>query len=337
MNDPILELRDVTKTYRKGKGRSKELVCAAYRVSLRLAERQILALVGESGSGKTTLARLVTAIERPDAGAILFRGQTLGRPRGRALFEYRRRVQMIFQDPFASLNPLNTIAYTLERPLANYLRLPRQEMQSRVRELLRTVRLVPPEDYLYKLPYELSGGQLQRVGIARALASQPELIVADEPVSMLDVSIRAEVLQLLDELRSRQGLSLVYITHDLVSARALADEILVLYRGRVVEYGAALQVARQPSHPYTQLLLRSIPDPWHPELNEVTVDTTVQVETPTRGCVFAPRCPFAMAQCREVEPKLVTVASGQQAACFLYSDEVEPAAKGGMDNGSARH
>ena len=336
MSNIVLELKNVNKTYKKGRGKtSQEVVRAAQNVSLKLEKQHIVSLVGESGSGKTTLARLITGVEEPDSGTIFFEGKSIEHPRGKALFEYRRKVQMIFQDPFSSINPLNTISYTLQRPLMNYLGASKKNVLNQVRELLDVVNLSPVDDYIGKLPYELSGGQLQRVGIARALASQPNLIIADEPVSMLDVSIRAEILNLLDDLRTNQGVSLIYITHDLVSARALADEIVVLYRGKVVEHGPSAEVARHPKHPYTELLLGSIADPWRRREEIVPIEITSS-PTPNGGCVFRHRCPLATDRCAEASPQLVEVEARHSVACFLHSDEEEDFV-GGALSGTTRN
>lgn len=336
MSNIVLELKNINKTYKKGKGKSsQEVVRASQNVSLKLEKQHIISLVGESGSGKTTLARLITGVEQPDSGTILFEGKPVARPRGKALFEYRRKVQMIFQDPFSSINPLNTISYTLQRPLVNYLGYSQKNVQKQVKELLNIVNLSPVDDFIGKLPFELSGGQLQRVGIARALASQPSLIIADEPVSMLDVSIRAEILHLLDDLRTNQGVSLIYITHDLVSARALADEIVVLFRGKVVEHGPSAEVARHPKHPYTELLLGSIADPWKRREGIAPIETT-NSPTPHSGCVFRNRCPLATDRCAEASPQLVEVETKHSVACFLHS-QVEENVAGGVLNGSTRH
>lgn len=336
MSNVILELKNINKTYKKGKGKSPhEVVRAAQNVSLKLEKQHIISLVGESGSGKTTLARLITGVEQPDSGTIYFEGKPVEHPRGKALFEYRRKVQMIFQDPFSSINPLNTISYALQRPLVNYLGYSKKNVLKQVRELLDIVNLSPVDDYIGKLPYELSGGQLQRVGIARALASKPSLIIADEPVSMLDVSIRAEILHLLDELRTNQGVSILYITHDLVSARALADEIVVLYRGKVVEHGSSTEVARHPKHPYTELLLGSIADPWRSREEMVPIETSTS-PTPNYGCVFRNRCPLATDRCAQASPHLVEVEARHSVACFLHSEEEEDLV-GGVLSGSTRH
>ncbi|HEU0247661.1 MAG TPA: ATP-binding cassette domain-containing protein [Gaiellaceae bacterium] len=256
-----LVLNNVSKTYAPRRFGDAP-VHAVEGVSLRVKPGGALGLVGESGSGKTTLARLITGVERPTAGAIEFEGVRVDGLGRRALREYRAHVQMVFQDPYAALNPLHTVRYTLERPLRNYLRLSGRETRTHVHRLLETVGLVPVEQFEAKLPHQLSGGQLQRTVIARALASRPRLIVADEPVSMLDVSLRAGILQLLDELRTQMGMSLLYITHDLLSARVATEEVLVLHRGRVVEHGRTIDVLRRPQHAYTKALVAAVPSPF---------------------------------------------------------------------------
>ncbi|WEG14739.1 ABC transporter ATP-binding protein [Pullulanibacillus sp. KACC 23026] len=333
MSEVVLELKNINKTYKKGK--SSDPVRASQNVSIKLKKRQIISLVGESGSGKTTLARLITGVEKPDSGSIIFEGKTIKELSGSKWFDYRRKVQMIFQDPFSSINPLNTISYTLQRPLINYLGYTKRTVEKQVRELLDIVNLSPVDDYIGKLPFELSGGQLQRVGIARALASQPSLIIADEPVSMLDVSIRAEILHLLDHLRKNQGVSLIYITHDLVSARALADEIVVLYRGKVVEHGPSDEISRSPKHPYTELLLGSIADPWRKSEDIPPIELT-NAPTPAAGCVFRNRCPHATEQCAKASPQLIEIESEHSVACFLHSEKEEELT-GGELNGSIRN
>ncbi|MCY0899392.1 MAG: ABC transporter ATP-binding protein [Firmicutes bacterium] len=312
----ILDVKDVAKTYRTRRNGRWQVVHAVRGVSFRILPQHIVALVGESGSGKSTIAKLVTAVERPNQGQIVFDGRPIEEWR-RHLRAYRRQVQMVFQDPYAALNPLNTVRYMIGRPLINYRHLGQDALSDEIRRILETVHLTPVDEFMEKLPFELSGGQLQRVVTARALASEPRLIVADEPVSMLDVSIRAEILRLLDELRRQQGVSLLYITHDLISARMLADEIVVLYRGTVVEEGAALSVAKNPRHPYTQLLLRSIPNPWAPP-EETAIDLSrIDRTSDEGGCVFRARCPHVMDRCAQEVPPLRRVES-QQVACWLY-------------------
>jgi peptide/nickel transport system ATP-binding protein len=257
-----LVVEHVTKVFtargqRRGKG-----VAAVDDVSFSIAPGAALALVGASGSGKSTIAGLITGSQRPTSGSITFGDVSVHRLRAGGLRRYHRDVQMVFQDPYGALNPLHTVGYTLTRPCQNYLGLSAQEAHDRVYELLETVGLTPPEQFATKLPHQLSGGQRQRIVIARALASEPGLIVADEPVSMLDVSLRAGVLRLLEKLRAERGLSLLYITHDLLSARIVSDNILVLHKGRIVESGATKQVLQHPTDPYTVQLLDAVPNPF---------------------------------------------------------------------------
>ncbi|NQX29503.1 ABC transporter ATP-binding protein [Microbacteriaceae bacterium VKM Ac-2854] len=241
--------------------RGESEVVALEDVSFTLEPGRSLALVGASGSGKSTLAKLITGVERPTSGTVSFGELRVDRMRARALRTLRSEVQMVFQDPYAALNPLHTVEYTLTRPVLNYSKLRGSEARARVLDLLDTVGLSPVEEFAAKLPHQLSGGQRQRVVIARALASDPQVLIADEPVSMLDVSLRAGVLALLEELRETRGLSLLYITHDLLSARLVTDDILVLNRGRVVERGVTADVLRHPQDEYTIALLDAVPNP----------------------------------------------------------------------------
>lgn len=322
MEDVILRLREVNKTFMTRKNGHKRSVWAVRNVTFDLKRKHIVALVGESGSGKSTIAKLITGVERFDGatGSILFEGRSLAEWR-KHMREYRRHVQMVFQDPYAALNPLNTVNYAVGRTLTNYKKLRGREKDQEVDRILQTVHLTPVQEFANKLPFELSGGQLQRVVIARALASSPKLIVADEPVSMLDVSIRAEIIGLIDELRRQAGVSFLYITHDLISARLLADEIVVLYRGTVVESGDAKTVVRDPKHPYTQLLLQAIPNPWAPE-QDMDLDMIRMEQTSDEtGCVFRARCPHAMDSCAKLAPTLQPYGDQQHVACFLYTAE----------------
>lgn len=255
---PELTVSHVSKTYR---GRDRRTVVAADDVSFTIAPGAAVSLVGASGSGKSTLARLITGSERPTSGAITFGEVMVGRLRAGGQRRLHRQVQMVFQDPYGALNPLHTVEYTVMRPAQNYLGMTTTLARDRARELLETVGLSPAAQFAAKLPHQLSGGQRQRVVIARALACDPGLVVADEPVSMLDVSLRAGVLSLLADLRRDRGLSLLYITHDLLSARAITDEVLVLHHGRIVERGATSQVLRHPQHEYTIRLLEAVPNP----------------------------------------------------------------------------
>ena len=251
-----LEFRHVTKTYSvRGAGQIRALD----DVSFTLTSGRTIGLVGQSGSGKSTIAKILTQLETPTAGDVLLDGAPVPR-RGRGLRRYRQQLRMVFQDPFASLNPSHSIRYHLERPLRLDDVVPRAETEAEVRRLLERVRL-DPDAVIDRRPHELSGGQRQRVAIARALASRPSLLVADEPVSMLDVSIRLGVLTLLADLQREEGLGVLYITHDLATARHFSDEILVLNQGRVVESGTADDVILDPQDPYTRALRAASPDP----------------------------------------------------------------------------
>lgn len=315
----LLRFDDVSKIYR---GRRTKPTVAVSQVSFSLTAGCITALVGESGSGKTTIARLVTGIEKPTSGSIQFRSSPVESLSVRQLTQYRRHVQMIFQDPYASLNPHNTVLYTIERPLINHKGLDRDKAKEQAQRVMEMVRLAPVDQYIDKRPHQLSGGQRQRLVIARAIAVEPDLVVADEPVSMLDVSIRADVLHLIGDLRDRIGMSVLYITHDLLSARVLADEILVLYRGHLVEKGPSREVILHARHPYTKLLLESIPNPWR-RFDDESQTVPDDVSTPSsqiplasvQGCPFYHRCGLATDKCRTQTPELQGEAA-HQAACF---------------------
>ena len=259
---PLLQVRGINKEFVSGGifGK-KRRVQASKDVSFHLEKGEALAVVGQSGSGKSTVARLLLRLETPDSGEILLDGRDIlkAEPRGASL-DYRGRVQMVFQDPFGSLNPVHRISHHLIRPLLRHGQATPADARDKAIELLRRVGLRPPEDFIDRRPYELSGGQRQRVAIARALAAGPDVLVADEPTSMLDVSIRMGVLELLQELKRESQLAIVLITHDLASARYLSDRIIVLYKGEIVEEGPADQVVSEPSHSYTQELLASIAD-----------------------------------------------------------------------------
>ncbi|MGW9114568.1 ABC transporter ATP-binding protein [Microbacterium sp. NPDC055683] len=258
--DAAIVVEGASKTYPAPR-RGQEPVTAVDDVSFRLEPGESLALVGASGSGKSTLAKLITGVEKPTSGTIRFGDVDVPSLRRRGLRDLRKDVQMVFQDPYAALNPLHTVEYTLTRPVVNYTGLRGRDARARVLELLDTVGLSPVEQFASKLPHQLSGGQRQRVVIARALASDPQVLIADEPVSMLDVSLRAGVLALLEDLRERWGISMLYITHDLLSARLVTENILVLNRGRVVERGETAHVLQHPEDPYTVGLLDAVPNP----------------------------------------------------------------------------
>lgn len=254
---PLLALEGVSKTF----GTGENTVYAARSIDCALYPGRSLALVGESGSGKTTIARLIMREYQPDAGRLVFRGAAVDKKDAHSIKAYRRSVQMVFQDPFASLNPAQTIRYHLERPLRLHQKeLDRAGRKAAVAALLERVQL-DPEQMVGKYPHELSGGQRQRISIARALAVNPQVIVADEPTSMLDVSVRLGILNLLNDMKTQLDLALLYITHDIATARFVAEDIMVMYAGQIVEWGDMESVLGNPQHPYTRLLLSAVPDP----------------------------------------------------------------------------
>src|SRR5262245_50653570 len=260
----VLEVRELTKHFpvRTTALKSAGMVHAADDVTFTLRPGTITALVGESGSGKSTVARLLAKLYDPTSGQVLFEGKDIAKRGGRdALLDYRSQVQMIFQDPFGSLNPVKTVRHHVSRPLLIHKVVPRAEVEARVHELLRTVGLVPADTIAAKYPHELSGGQRQRVAIARALAVEPKVLLADEPISMLDVSIRLGILNLMLKLKEEHNLAFLYVTHDIASARYVADEMLVMYAGQIVERGPTEEVLQNTLHPYTRLLLSAVPDP----------------------------------------------------------------------------
>jgi peptide/nickel transport system ATP-binding protein len=259
----VLEAQALSRSFSVGTsfwGARRELR-AVDDVSLALRPGMVSALVGESGSGKSTVARLLSQLYEPTAGSILLENEDVTRLRSRRLREYRAQVQMIFQDPFASLNPVKRVGHHLARPLRIHRVVPERQVRDRMLELLETVGLVPASAVAEKYPHELSGGQRQRVAIARALAVEPKVVLADEPISMLDVSIRLGILNLVRELKERERIAFLYITHDLASARYVADEVHVMYRGRIVEHGPTEAVLQTPLHAYTKLLLSAVPRP----------------------------------------------------------------------------
>jgi peptide/nickel transport system ATP-binding protein len=321
MTDTLLRTEGLTRHFRVGKLMSRQSLHAVDDVDLRIDRGEIVALVGESGSGKSTIARLLALVYQPTRGEIWFEGKPLSHLRGRrSRLAYSAAVPMVFQDPYSSLNPAYRISHGIERGLTLHRReLSRTERRAELNRVLEEVGLVPASDTRRRFPYELSGGQRQRVGFAQALALRPKLIVADEPVSMLDVSIRIGVLNLMDELRKREGVSFLYITHDVASARYLADRVLVMYAGHLVEEGAAEDVLQQPKHPYTQLLVSAVPDP-RAELGLADardVGEPPKVVNPKPGCRFRPRCPLAVAECETVTPELRKLADGRRVACHV--------------------
>ncbi|HEX5827945.1 MAG TPA: ABC transporter ATP-binding protein, partial [Candidatus Limnocylindrales bacterium] len=293
-------------------------------IDLDIRRGEILALVGESGSGKTTTGRVVVKLTRQTAGRITFAGQDVSALWGTGrLRAYRRRVQLIFQDPYETLNPKHTVGQFVAEPLTvSGRRMPRLDREELVLAALEAAGLRPAADFFARYPHELSGGQRQRVVIAGALVMDPELVVADEPVSMLDVSIRTELLRLMLDLRRERGLTYLFITHDLSIAWVIADRIAVMYLGKIMEIGPAEAVIRAPRNPYTQALVSVSPSPDPPGEGEATTRTILVGETPDAahippGCRFHPRCPLAFDRCRTDEPPLFDVGDGHQAACWL--------------------
>jgi peptide/nickel transport system ATP-binding protein len=325
---PLLDVRDLFARYPVRRSivgaltRSpRRWVHAVDGVSFTLRRGEMLALVGESGCGKTTTAQTILRLMDPMSGSIFLDGREITRLTQRELRPIRRRMQMIYQDPYESLDPRFRVRQAVEEPmLIQGLGGDRSERQRRVAEALARVELTPPEMYVDRFPHELSGGQRQRVAIAASLVLDPELLVADEPVSMLDVSVRAGVLGLLDRLRRAGSLGVLMITHDLSTAAHFADRIAVMYLGRIVEHGPARQVVRHPQHPYTKALLSVVParDPRvrsAPQL--LTGETPNPVDVPT-GCRFHPRCPVAVARCSAEDPELRVVSSAShEVACLL--------------------
>ena len=318
MNAPVLEARELTKHFPIRASRSNPrggAVHAVDDVSLVVPAGSITAIVGESGSGKSTLARMLARLIKPTSGQLLLDGQRPAAPTR----EYARAVQLVLQDPFSSLNPIHDVRYHLARPLkVHKLAGKAASLDNAVDGLLDRVSLSPAAAFADKLPHELSGGQRQRVAIARALAVEPRLLLADEPVSMLDVSIRLGVLNLLADLRERDGLAIVYVTHDIASARYLADVVAVMYAGRIVESGPASVVTEQPSHPYTKLLLSAAPDPDRPTTVSMRgKGSAPSLVSPPPGCRFHPRCPMAMRICASKVPAMTQTAPGHLSACWL--------------------
>ncbi|TSA87562.1 ABC transporter ATP-binding protein [Deinococcus detaillensis] len=316
---PALELSGLTKVFSVGRGGKK--VTAVNNVSLSIGRGEVLALVGESGSGKSTIARLIAHLYEPSSGSMKLSGQPVpNNLKGAALTKFRKHVQMIFQDPYGSLNGLNTIGYILSRPLIIHGIAKGKDVSPQVNSLLDRVGLAPGAAWAAKKPHELSGGQRQRVVIARALAARPELILADEPTSALDVSIRLDIMNLLLDLKDQEGLSMLFITHDLAGARYMADRVSVMYTGYIVEIGLSPQVIDAPQHPYTQLLRSAAPKPdeaMHPERVETRGEVPDLSNLPP-GCPFEPRCPHARAACRDGLPKMYDVGPDHQARCILH-------------------
>ena len=288
-------------------------------VSLSISSGEIVALVGESGSGKSTIARLIMRLYSPDEGRLYFHAEDVSRVQGRPLKRYRQSVQMVFQDPFASLNPAHSVATILKRS-ATAMGI-RNHQPNVLRNLLKQVGLVPAQNFLGKYPHELSGGQRQRVAFARALAKQPELLIADEPVSMLDVSLRLGILNLMLELNEMFKMAILYITHDLASARYVAARIVVMYAGHVVEEGPATDVVDHPQHPYSKLLIQAAPDPSRRGSTEESLPSSRVSEPAQQGCAFQERCLEAQERCQQLDPPTIHIDTHRSVKCFLFDPD----------------
>jgi peptide/nickel transport system ATP-binding protein len=324
-SSPLLEVRGLSTAYGIGRvGRHAE-VAALTDMDLTIVRGEVLGLVGESGSGKTTFARTLVYLERHTAGTISIDGDVMPKhPSPARLREHRRKVQMIFQDPYSSLDPFHTVASTITQPLRAFNIVPRGKERAEVEDLLNQVGLTPVKDFLQRYPHELSGGQRQRVGIARALAARPRLLIADEPTSMLDVSIRLTIMNLLLDLQKSHGLSLIFITHDLASARYVSDRIAIMYAGRLVEMGPAAEVLGEPRHPYTMLLRDAVPDPVQRDVARIRAEERGEPPDLTAlpvGCAFAPRCNYARDECLIEFPSWRRASEGHEARCVLVEEE----------------
>jgi oligopeptide transport system ATP-binding protein len=302
--------------------RRRETVHAVDGVSFVLESHKTLGLVGESGCGKSTTGRAVLYLDRPTAGTIRVEGRDLSQLDHRALSDLRRKMQIVFQDPISALNPRHTVGQLISEPLTVHNLMPRNKRRRRVEELLELVGL--PTDAVSRFPHEFSGGQCQRIGIARALAGEPSLIVLDEPVSALDVSIQAQILQLLTDLQTRFGLSYLFIAHDLAVVGEMSDRVAVMYLGKIVEMADRDALYARPHHPYTQALFSAVPIP-DPALSRRKSRTVVSGEVPSSlapppGCRFHTRCPLAQELCRTEEPLLRRVGEGHEAACHFAEE-----------------
>lgn len=323
MSDVLLDIRDLKMHFPVTKGvlfeRQVGVVKAVDGLTFQIHRGETLGFVGESGCGKSTTGRAILQLHRPTSGRVIFEGQDLTRVSEKAMREYRRHLQMIFQDPYASLNPRMTIGAIIGEPLAEHGLALGSEREDRIYELMKVVGLNP--DFMRRYPHEFSGGQRQRIGIARALALEPDFIVCDEPVSALDVSIQAQVINLLEELREMLGLTYLFIAHDLATVEHISDRVAVMYLGRIAEIATSDALYSDPKHPYTRALLSAVPVP-DPAVEAQRERIILKGEVPSpmdppSGCPFHTRCPIAQAICKEDAPILEDHGDGHQAACHF--------------------
>ncbi|WP_325894793.1 ABC transporter ATP-binding protein [Grimontia sp. NTOU-MAR1] len=315
--ETLLEIKNLVMDFRIGHSKSN-LMRAVNDVSFELKKGEALAIVGESGSGKSTGARILTRIYEHSAGSITFKGKSLADyVSENGELEYARQVQMIFQDPFGSLNPVHSIHHHIARPLLIHKRASKQNVTEKVYELLELVGLSPVVETAQKFPHELSGGQRQRVAIARAIAVDPEVILADEPISMLDVSVRLGILNLMADLKDIHGIAFMYITHDIATARYFAEKTAVMYVGHMVEWGESDSVTQTPQHPYSKLLLSAVPEVGRAGRRDLSVKKgEIPLWKPSSvGCPFASRCPIATEACIQSMPEATEVKPGHYARC----------------------
>lgn len=329
MPESIIEVFDLKKWFPVRMGfftslisRKQLYVKAVDGISFDIKKREIFGLAGESGSGKTTTGRLVIRLIKPTSGKILFHGKDISKSSEEEIKKLRNKMQIVFQDPYESLNPRMTVFDILAEPLRVQKLASGAELEEKVYKALESIQLVPPEEFFWRFPHELSGGQRQRVATGRALIVNPEFIVADEPVSMLDVSIRAEILNLMFDLKEKYDVSFLYITHDLALARHICDRIAIMYLGKIMEKGVTEKIVFEPAHPYTKALINAVPDP-NPEARRI--ETVIKGEIPSpinppAGCRFHTRCPQFMGNiCKEREPPLIEIEKDHYVACHLYS------------------
>ncbi|MCS7132425.1 MAG: ATP-binding cassette domain-containing protein [Aigarchaeota archaeon] len=321
MKMPLLRVLDLRKYFPIKAGLFGKIVGyikAVDGVTFEVKDGEVLSLVGESGSGKTTIAKNILLLEEPTSGQIIFGESDITKISGRKLKEYRRMVQAVFQNPFLSLDPRMRVNEILSEPLMAHMKLTRKEIEERVTRLLEIIGL--DSSFMYKFPHELSGGQAQRIAIARAIALEPKLVILDEPTSALDVSVQAQILNLLSELKEKLGLSYLMITHDLSIVKYISDRTMVIYLGKIMEEGPTEKIFEEPHHPYTQILLSSVPDIYSRKSEKKTIPRGEPPSpvNPPQGCRFHTRCPSAMPLCKEKTPLETQVDEGHLVSCWLY-------------------